>query len=148
MTLLSKGDRIVMKFVTRLILCIVSALVLITLGYVIVCYAFNTPTTNEANAMQYSHEYIQVQATVLSKEHKDLEIKSERQWTLGGTRLVPQVVSPEVNHITISYGDLTATIDSLILFNQVDVGSVITVNLHQVYDQNHNLVGQYLELPQ
>ena len=92
--------------------------------------------------------YLQVQGTVLSKEHTDLEQIRKQHWTLGGTRLVPQIIAPESYRVTISYGDLTTTIDSMNLYSQVEVGSVIDITLHQVYDRNHNLVEQYLELPQ
>lgn len=134
-----------MKMVKRLAFSLFIVLFLIAAGY---AYYLVSNNQEYSNTTQYTNEYTQVQGTVLSKEHTDLEQIRKQHWTLGGTRLVPQIIAPESYRVTISYGDLTTTIDSMNLYNQVEVGSVIDITLHQVYDRNHNLVEQYLELPQ
>ena len=135
-----------MKIVKRLTLSIVIVLVLIVPAITYSNYLAIPDSEKYSDTTQYTHEYTQVQGTVLSKEHKDLEVIHKEHWTFGGTRSVPQVI-PEYNHITIGYGDITTTIDSITLYNQVEVGSIINITLHQVYDSNHNMIEQYLELP-
>ena len=134
-----------MKMVKRLAFSLFIVLFLIAAGY---AYYLVSNNKEYSNTTQYTNEYTQVQGTVLSKEHTDLEQIRKQHWTLWGIRLVPQIIAPESYRVTISYGDLTTTIDSMNLYSQVEVGSVIDITLHQVYDRNHNLVEQYLELPQ
>ncbi len=135
-----------MKMVKRLLIGIAVTLVLASPVFFL---NSNVPSTEDySDTTKYVHEYTPVQATVLSKEHTPMEIKRETRWTIEGTRLIPHIISPECNYVTVSYGDLTTTIDSLSLYDSVEVGSIINVTLHQIYDNNHNLVKQYLELPQ
>lgn len=120
----------------------------LTITFVLVFLFVSFYLVEANNQTTYSQECSTVQGTVLSKEHKDIEVIREyKQLLFGGNRLIPHVI-PEYNNVTIGYESITTTIDSITLYKEVEVGDVVEVTLHQVYDQNNNLVNQYLALPQ
>ena len=120
----------------------------LTITFVLVFLFVSFYLVEANNQTTYSQECSTVQGIVLSKEHKDIEVIREyKQLLFGGNRLIPHVI-PEYNNVTIGYENITTTIDSITLYKEVEVGDVVEVTLHQVYDQNNNLVNQYLALPQ
>ena len=67
-----------MKIVKRLTLSIVIVLVLIVPVITYSNYVAIPDSEKYSDTTQYAHEYTQVQGTVLSKEHKDLEVICRR----------------------------------------------------------------------
>lgn len=120
----------------------------LTITFVLVFLFVSFYLVEANNQTTYSQECSTVQGTVLSKEHKDIEVIREyKQLLFGGNRLIPHVI-PEYNNVTIGYENITTTIDSITLYKEVEVGDVVEVTLHQEFDKNNNLVNQYLALPQ
>lgn len=96
---------------------------------------------------QRTHEYTTVEGIVTNLEYEEDKFLPIPYYnSITKMTNIRQQYFPEHNYVTITYGDLSKTFDDKNLYNEVEIGDTVEITLHQVYDKNHSLIEEELEL--
>ena len=86
-----------------------------------------------------------VQGIVTSMEQTETTIVKEPHRNIfGAIRIIPRTILG-YNHVVISYGALSVTVNSLALYNNVQIGGIVEVTLHQYFNSKNEVIKESIE---
>ena len=104
---------------------------------VIACICIFIPTLRVLDNSYYSEKIPNVKATVIDKEYRE----NDSYYLIGTTIGIDQ----EYEYLlTFRYNDVSTIIQNQTLYNALDIGSTINVDLYIYYDKNGNATSKEL----